>query len=502
MESSLPEYTTTMANQVSSCPAHPGHMVKYTRKLKLPKLPVFNQVKGCRAAMNGTANVIAFHQIMNNLTKMLTGEDWPISIVEMAHLLSFPQISESQDVPWNPFTTFLKECLSCDKDQYSQIRRESCVSGHHPNEFRQSGRCFQIGEFLKDKHDIAMLVMKYSMQPPTLHQTFDEVERDFKFLQKFDNMNEALQFGARQDFEYERIPTKVFNPRVYGCAFGNSVMAQHTLRASECKLFSRSFSNYGIAYTFNGISSDRLLHNTSDSQHQIGIFGMKPTHQSELHRVSPDTGSFNILQLTLQLSEAHIQPSFTTGDSEKEFRLALHNPDSLADLRNDYITLHAGKHHILKVEASAERAADGTLSMSEEIRGCLFPEETKGRLQLFQSYSKSACLLECNLKAVYRICGCLPWNYPHFEASLFHSEKPGLTELCDFEGNFCADRVLQIKSSDEECGCLPSCNKAIFTHRLTIEDIRVSKFCSPGKLHTAFMSSNNHSNIKETSTLP
>lgn len=476
-----PNYTTSSANHESVCPVHPGHVMRNTENWKIPSLPLFNQVKACRTSMKGKPSQVAFHQVLNNLTQMIAGEPWPISLLELAHFLSFPPIPTNRNSPWNPFKRFLEGCLSCDADQYGKIRRSHCETGHDPNIYRTSARCFHIGEFLKDKHDVAMKVMKYSMQPPVLMQPYKEYLQDFNHSSQFGGMNKPLEFGARHDSEYHRIHTKTFNPRIFACALGSSLMDQEKLRPSDCKLFSRSYSSYGVAYTFNSKPHGEILRNTSENRHQMDVLGISTRSSSHLHRVTPETGSFNILQLTLQLSETHFHGSLTHGNSESKFRLSLHDPDSLADLRDDFITLHAGKHHILKVEASLDKASDGIRSMHETVRGCLFPEESEGRLDLFKSYSQSGCLLECNLKEAYKICRCLPWNYLHFNASLVYTSKLGLTDLCDFEGNFCVERVLESKNNYEGCGCLPSCNKAVFTHRLTTEDIKVSKFCSPGK---------------------
>ena len=68
----------------------------------------------------------------------------------------------------------------------------------------------------------------------------------------------------------------------------------------------------------------------------------------------------------------------------------------------------------------------------------------------------------------------------HFDASLVNKNASGITNLCDFEGNHCVERVIALKSSDEGCGCLPSCNQDIYTYRLFVEDLQPKKFCSPG----------------------
>ena len=92
--------------------------------------------------------------------------------------------------------------LNCDEDKYHAIRQSDCSKGHHPNDFLRSARCFVLGQFLKDKHEIAMSIMKYSIQAPTLMQNWGEHEFDVKDFKEHVHSDGPLPRGAKHDIEY------------------------------------------------------------------------------------------------------------------------------------------------------------------------------------------------------------------------------------------------------------------------------------------------------------
>ena len=145
--------------------------------------------------------------------------------------------------------------------------------------------------------------------------------------------------------------------------------------------------------------------------------------------------------------------------------------------RSNYILLSPGMRHIVTVSASVSNATKDTIRIPLEIRKCLHPEETSG-LQLFKTYSKSACLVECNLKKAYNICGCLPWNYLHFNQP---DSGAGITELCDMEGNHCVEKVMEKFENDLSCSCWPSCVEISYTHTLISSPLEGKSFCQGAK---------------------
>ena len=52
--------------------------------------------------------------------------------------------------------------------------------------------------------------------------------------------------------------------------------------------------------------------------------------------------------------------------------------------------------------------------ISVDRRKCRFPDENDGILKIYSNYSKSACLMECGISKGLKMCGCIPWDFPHF----------------------------------------------------------------------------------------
>ena len=142
--------------------------------------------------------------------------------------------------------------------------------------------------------------------------------------------------------------------------------------------------------------------------------------------------------------------------------------------RSNYIPLQVGKHYTIEVTASSKKAADSTRKQPLDVRKCLFPDEATEVLSFFKIYSKSACQLECSLKAAYKICKCVPWNYLHFRVK---ENEFGLTELCDMEGNTCFEKAMDAMDSGISCSCWPSCAEVTYSYNVISTPLEVDKFC-------------------------
>ena len=90
--------------------------------------------------------------------------------------------------------------------------------------------------------------------------------------------------------------------------------------------------------------------------------------------------------------------------------------------------------------------------LSEVRRNCRFRTENQG-LKLFKQYSQNSCMFECHLAMATQNCGCVPWDYPHFERS-------GLSDICDGWGRYCFESVMKDTNRGfANCKhCLPDCS--------------------------------------------
>ena len=76
--------------------------------------------------------------------------------------------------------------------------------------------------------------------------------------------------------------------------------------------------------------------------------------------------------------------------------------------------------------------------MHIDRRNCIKHDEEEDMLdeagvimEVFQNYSRRACLIECRGRHMYDECGCIPYYYPNFGA------KWELETACDLDGLKC-----------------------------------------------------------------
>ena len=85
-------------------------------------------------------------------------------------------------------------------------------------------------------------------------------------------------------------------------------------------------------------------------------------------------------------------------------------------------------------------------------------------------YSKQGCLFECRLKNVFKLTGCMPWDFPippsiekehnnnvrMCNSSRQKNEDLSQSDLAKF------DDYMNHEESVKNCGCLPDCEEVVF----------------------------------------
>ncbi len=89
-------------------------------------------------------------------------------------------------------------------------------------------------------------------------------------------------------------------------------------------------------------------------------------------------------------------------------------------------------------------------------RGCRFPDESRGVMEIFQDYSQDGCQFECLLKSARHQCRCTMWNMPIPENE--ENDWP----VCDVYGNTCFDTIMN-RPKTKGCNCLEDCNVVKFS---------------------------------------
>jgi hypothetical protein len=111
------------------------------------------------------------------------------------------------------------------------------------------------------------------------------------------------------------------------------------------------------------------------------------------------------------------------------------------------------KEAFIAVGAQYTESSDTVKAMSLEKRNCLRHDEDMSEfpqviMQAFSNYSRKACLLECQAREVFKLCGCLPYYMPDFHTIWKKNTN------CDLEGLKClsesADETKALKPKLEE----------------------------------------------------
>ena len=98
----------------------------------------------------------------------------------------------------------------------------------------------------------------------------------------------------------------------------------------------------------------------------------------------------------------------------KDILVSLHNPLAPADAKfepSTSIRIPGGHTTIVLITPKATEIDESGKALEESQRGCRLHEDTEA-LEIFNVYTRTACLFECKMKYALRFCGCSPWNFP------------------------------------------------------------------------------------------
>ena len=196
------------------------------------------------------------------------------------------------------------------------------------------------------------------------------------------------------------------------CQFGDTDNVERPgerPRFKNCNLFKRSYTNKGIGFTFNNNKEDRLI----NKEYRSEIF---------FHNVNRDpsfmtsANSEHSLHVVIENNAEEVERYLSdTKDVKKEpieVSVSLHDPKEPADLRTSSLRIPLGHFTTVYVTPRARHIDESGKKLTEQQRNCRLEEETE-KLNIFNTYTRAACLLECKLQYSLGKCGCLPWDYPY-----------------------------------------------------------------------------------------
>ena len=135
-------------------------------------------------------------------------------------------------------------------------------------------------------------------------------------------------------------------------------------------------------------------------------------------------------------------------------------------------TIHAGYHTTIKVQAMEVVPSQDMQKLSYGERGGRFKDENED-LEIFSSYSQSACEFEYKLKIAEELCRCIPWYYPSKMDKLRY-------KVCDLYGNYCFKTAMNQIENVPEKTCLPTCYQLRFTSTTELIKSNAKEICNKG----------------------
>ena len=205
------------------------------------------------------------------------------------------------------------------------------------------------------------------------------------------------------------------NPFVAMCKFEENVM---TMTFESCNLFKRSFTTKGLGYTFNNEVENKLI----KDKFRATVFLHKSERQPSLMK---STGSKHSLTVVIDSNAEEVEKYEKTkklkslreddiAHKPQEVEVSLHNPKEPADINffpATNVRIPLGYRTTFYITPSAREIDESGKALTEFQRNCRLDEQTED-LDIFNVYSKVACLFECNMKLSMKRCGCVPWNFP------------------------------------------------------------------------------------------
>lgn len=131
-------------------------------------------------------------------------------------------------------------------------------------------------------------------------------------------------------------------------------------------------------------------------------------------------------------------------------RIFVHPPNEVISYLHKFISLPYGSYINIEISAKSYRSDEALQGYSPHTRKCYF--EGERILELYSTYSKSHCELECLTNATIKACGCVKFWLPRNKT----------TRICKYSELWCYSPEHQLVYFNEDvkmkCNCYPACN--------------------------------------------
>ena len=168
-------------------------------------------------------------------------------------------------------------------------------------------------------------------------------------------------------------------------------------------------------------------------------------------------------------TKSSTNPEGEINQKPKTILVVLHDPSEPANIRSRSLEVPLGYSSKVYITPEATVTDVSAHAMPEKDRNCRLRGETGG-LEIFKTYSREACTLECQLKQAVESCGCQPWDFPIIADNQFY--------VCDVFGNICIERSLKNSSLGLGCHCPMDCDSVSYSYSIVSTPISEKEQCS------------------------
>ena len=190
------------------------------------------------------------------------------------------------------------------------------------------------------------------------------------------------------------------------CRFGDDIQE---MAFRTCNLFKRSFTDKGIGFTFNNEIENKLIKTDFHST----AFNPNTDRSPSLIKSAASKHALRVvIENNAEEVERYMKDDTNNRLEPTEISISLHNPKEPADLRERSFNIPLGYKTKVYITPKARIIDDSGRRLTESQRNCRLDEDTES-LEIYNIYTRAACMLECKIRHSLRKCGCLPWNYPH-----------------------------------------------------------------------------------------
>ncbi|XP_065087743.1 pickpocket protein 28-like [Ochlerotatus camptorhynchus] len=296
---------------------------------------------------------------------------------------------------------------------------------------------------------------------------------DRTFVSLFLNIYNELPNKTTSE-SYHSLMSNISLPmETYFCTFRSELYAcDHLLRTT--------FTEEGVCYTFNGLSSEDLL---TDEVNPKFFEGNRSPHWTLEQGYSCEAnltsypyrtigpGALAGLQIMLYSEDKDLE--YSCSGPVQGYKVLLHSPADYPQISNRYIHIPLDQEVMIAVKPLITETTHKLQHYSAERRQCFFSHDRS--LRFFRVYTQDNCNLECLTNYTLQRCGCVRFSMirtqdmPVCETNqmlcMIHAEAELLEMGVVEEDNK--------TSFYNKCNCMPACNSVDYEVEITQNEFEV-----------------------------